>query len=85
MSNRRRILAEKLDELGSLEKDWNSYGAPPISAAAIETASKWLDHVFVGPMNDGGIQIEWHMAGLDFEIEIKADGSFGPWFVGSDL
>lgn len=85
MDDRRKVSAERIEELRSLQENWDSYGARRITNDALDTASRWLDYVHVGPMSGGGIQIEVHMGGLDIEIEIEPDGSFGPWLVGSNL
>jgi hypothetical protein len=56
--------------LRALEQGWDSYSAPPISHAAIDT----LEHFATVPMNDGGIQLEVHRDGFDIEIAIAPSG-----------
>ena len=61
------------DKLAALKANWDSYGAPPITPAAIETA-KWLHSHWptasVVPTPTGGVQLETEA----LEIEIGADG-----------
>jgi hypothetical protein len=56
--------------LQSLDPDWNSYGAKPISGLAIATIDKFA----TVPCSDGGIQLEVHRDGFDIEIMIGPDG-----------
>lgn len=56
--------------LRALTVGWNSYDAAPISEKAIE-AVKWF---CVTPTTEGGIQLERHGYGQDFEMEIAPDG-----------
>ena len=48
---------KRLDELNSLEKDWDSYGGLKPDHTAIEKARKLLEGLFVCPINDGNIGI----------------------------
>ncbi len=61
-----------------LKPDWDSYGAKPISAAAIIT----LCGFSTVPCSDGGIQLEVHLHGFDVEIRIGPDGRIeSAWIV----
>jgi hypothetical protein len=53
------------------EKDWNSYGAEPITKEARETAL----NVTSVPTSDGGIQLEWHQDGANTEVVIGSSGA----------
>ena len=64
------------------EKNWDSYGAEPVTNASLEQADlllNWLKHIGAQdprpvPTVDGGVQLEWHTGGLDVELEINPDG-----------
>jgi len=58
------------EQIRALKPGWNTYGAPEVTEDAIETV-KW---VFVIPCNDGGIQLELHLHGVDFELIIDPSG-----------
>lgn len=59
-----------MGELLALRPGWDSYNAPPITPAAIETVGR----IHVVPCCDGGIQIEAHRDGWDIEIVVGPDG-----------
>ena len=60
---------QMLGAFAALDADWDSYGALPISPAAIEKARILLASLAVVPLPSGGVQIEIG----DVEIEIYAD------------
>jgi len=70
---------ERLREFQKLEDDWNSYGAQPISLAALKSAyavCMFLEYLnapilWLVPTVDGGVSFEAHRT--DFTIE--ADGT----------
>ena len=69
----------RLDDYAGLKEGWNSYDAAPITPEAIATARRFSpDHCPIAfwpvPTPHGGIQIEIHQEGYDFEIEILPDG-----------
>lgn len=69
-------VAARFAELLALRDDWNSHGACPISPANILAAGRFLATVMepatpaptVVPTAGGGVQLEWHRAGLDVEV-----------------
>jgi hypothetical protein len=73
---------EKINQILSLKDDWDSYGAPQISRESLLPIMQVLSAVMtdktsapaVVPTSDGGIQLEWHQNGLDFEIESAPNG-----------
>ena len=73
-------LVMKISELGELEEGWDSYGARPVdpqcATATAEFVLNFLDRntptPAVVPTTRGGIQLEWHRAGADLEIEIES-------------
>lgn len=69
---------EQIVALLRLEADWDSYGAQPVRfQAAIAALDLMLELIgestcppSIVPTVDGGIQIEWHVRGIDLEIEM---------------
>lgn len=68
-------VSERFQRLRELPADWDSYGAPPIDAATIDRAERFLRRVNILPCSDGAVQLEWHSDGLDIEITFEADGT----------
>jgi hypothetical protein len=68
-----RIVDDWRAVLRMLKFDWNSYGAPPISEAAIRA----LESFVVVPTSQGGLQLESQE--FDIEIEIDAAGNLVPY------
>ena len=70
---------EELCELLDLPPNWDSYGAPQIEKQCVidalyllsNTASTSTPKPWVVPTSHGGVQLEWHRGGIDFEIEIN--------------
>jgi len=71
----------RLNELARLEADWDSYGAPPLTEAALRTADAL---VFI-PTGEGGVQIELHAAGAEVEVTIGDDGHVEAIYVSGDV
>jgi hypothetical protein len=77
-----------LAHLSKLPANWDSYGAVPVSVSAIESTLKLLCEVMtddismldIVPTVSGGIQIEWHIVGIDLELEISPDGKRAIYF-----
>lgn len=70
------ILASSPTILSYLEPGWNSHNAPAIDERAIVVAEAIQGTPgTVVPRSNGGVQIEWHVAGVDVEISIGPDGS----------
>jgi len=71
-----------------LPENWNSYGAkriqPELTAAAIrllvEIVQPETPKPEVVPTADGGVQIEWHVRGIDLEIKILSQEKLGVSF-----
>ncbi|MDP3910679.1 MAG: hypothetical protein Q8Q14_09835 [Gemmatimonadales bacterium] len=69
---------EALHEIGFLPENWNSYGSRAVSIHALAATIRLLGALmneamplpaFV-PTRRGGVQIEWHIKGIDLEIEV---------------
>ncbi len=75
-------------ELLWLARGWDSYGARPIDPRNVVAMLEFLVRVMandtpapsVVPTSGGGVQIEWHEAGVDFEIEAVSPDRFDASF-----
>lgn len=72
-----RNIPERLREL---KENWDGDGAPVITEEAIEMATRILKILREEPgqstpLNNGGIQLEWHSGGVDLEIAITPEGT----------
>jgi len=56
--------------LRALELGWDGYSGVAITRAAMAT----VEEIAVVPCSDGGLQLEFHRDGWDFEICIAPDG-----------
>jgi len=73
-----------LQELLELPANWDSYGARPIRAEVVAEAVDLLHKIVqpgtpqpaVVPTARGGLQLEWHIGGIDLEIEFEQPGRF---------
>lgn len=92
-------IASRLADLAALPRNWDSYGAHPISERALFLAEFFvlrgmahLKHLgasstepfAVAPVSDGGVQIEWRGASGSVEVEISPDGDIGLLLVRGD-
>lgn len=83
-------LEERIARFADLEPDWDSYGAKPIFPEAIAKAQKVLRSliqcaepqleermlsVWIAPLPNGGVLLEWRRAMADVEVEVTADGA----------
>ena len=66
-------------KLNNLQPNWDSYGGLHPTQEAISVAkglaNALLSLPHVVPVATGGVQLEWHVAGFDIEIEVGPDGS----------
>lgn len=72
-------MTSPLEVLANLKQGWDGYDGRPITEQAMNAAR----HLAFVPMNNGGVQIEFHAGGIDFEIEIQPDGKVGGMFYDS--
>ena len=72
---------DRLTKIAKLPANWDSYGALPIDPRAIESARKLITALShppqIVPTTEGGIQLEWHRDGIDFDLVIPAHGGTG--------
>ncbi|ONI67604.1 hypothetical protein BWI15_31365 [Kribbella sp. ALI-6-A] len=78
---------ERLRTVLALEKGWDGAQGEPVSAEAFQMALTVLSETMspdsiaphVVPTADGGLQLEWHCAGVDLEVYVEADGRVSAW------
>src|SRR3990167_7857996 len=76
-------IAPALRRLTELRQGWDSYGALPIDRNTLARALAVLSRVMppdapapqAVPLNDGGVQFEWHVGGIDLEFEVHPRGT----------
>jgi hypothetical protein len=77
----------------TLEPNWDGENGKPIAPALVGSALKFVDRISmvdfrlpapsIVPISDGGLQIEWHRGGKDFEIEFSPDRSIRYYYYDS--
>jgi len=75
------VLKRAVDLL-NLPLEWDGYKASRISQRAVETtilllldcAPEDMAAPHMVPVNNGGVQLEWHEQGIDLEIEVSPSG-----------
>ena len=73
-------IRNSINELLSMPADWNSYGSSRVERGFAASAANLLQTVMdaqtpvpsIVPTAPGGIQIEWHIKGIDLEIEVES-------------
>ncbi len=70
----------KLAEMANLEADWDSYGSVPIAKIALDIAASILaiapqEATDIGPLCNGGIDLEWEKDGNELLLEIWPNGA----------
>ena len=75
-------LRASIAKIANLQDNWDSYGASAISMDLLKSSLDLLSNV-IGPKDPlpsivptvtGGIQFEWHVNGVDLEVEIESLG-----------
>jgi hypothetical protein len=81
---------QRLDELSKLERDWDTYGALPLTSTALAQADaamrKAVDRFgsmfgervapyTIMPIADGGVSVEWRGPSATLELDIGPSGS----------
>lgn len=80
-------VAARMDKVVALEDGWDRANGKSTSIPAIEMALVVLADTMANdsippqiiPTTDGGLQLEWHCAGVDLEVYVEADGSVSAW------
>lgn len=81
-------LLRRVSQLGDLEEGWDSYGARPVDPEAAAATVEFFFNFFgqatpqpaIVPTSRGGIQLEWHRAGADLEVEIESPARLRVFF-----
>lgn len=81
-------LADRFRRLHALGPNWNSHGAKQVQPEALVLAVRVLVAIATDPLPlpaviptfGGGVQLEWHDAAVDLEIEVDPLGSVEAWF-----
>ena len=76
-----RPTVNELIRIMQLPPNWDSYGAQPVQSVLVGRAVEILSRVMeenspppsIVPLNDGGLQMEWHLRGQDVEIVVCTD------------
>jgi hypothetical protein len=83
-----RAAEQRLDSFAMYAPDWDDAGAATIAADTIMRAKRLVRDIFannsrsegepyyIGPIPNGGIQIEWRGDADSLEVEIRPDGEF---------
>lgn len=74
----KRVVEDRLQKLLEYSDGWDGYDAKPPRRSAIVFAREILASVMtprlpapsIVPLSGGGIQLEWHVSGLDIELTI---------------
>jgi hypothetical protein len=69
----------RIANLEALELGWDSYGGEPPTEQALDRLRGFDRALSYVPISDGGIQVEFHALGLDFEVVIAPDGQVGEY------
>ncbi len=76
---------KKLDEIGRLQENWDSYGGLPLKPEVREAAIRLLHKIGATELpvpgvvlgSAGTVQFEWQANGRELEVEVLADGRIG--------
>lgn len=78
----------RLEELASLPRGWDFYGAAPISDTVVDVVLELLRDLLEGGMEspeidptvEGGLDLRWVQEGLEFEIEADPERGLSFFF-----
>ncbi len=82
-------VVERLEALLQLPPNWDGFGGAQVSP---ELAMKALDFLFrvvhpttavpaIAPLNDGGLQLDWHRGALDVEVMLSNGPNAGLYYL----
>ena len=84
---------EAIRDLAALPPNWDSYGATPVAPEVAARAAELLIGLVqpetprpaVVPTVRGGVQIEWHVQGVDLEIDVLSSEQLRRFLGGPDF
>lgn len=73
-------VSDPFAELLELPENWDSYGAAKVDPRAVAAARRFQEALLAAPQSvvpicTGGVQIEMHRCGFDFEVSFNPDGT----------
>lgn len=76
-----------LYDLAHLPADWSGHGSRPVAGEAITEAARFIRQVgtppdFLGPLGNGGVQLEWDGDREEMQLEVHPDGRLSYLVVG---
>lgn len=82
------VVVDNLYGILALNDNWDSYGATRFSPEVAKSVTSLLIDIMqtntpapqVVPSANGSVQLEWHTAGIDLEIEVKSLFAFNVFF-----
>jgi hypothetical protein len=80
-------LIEQFSRVLAVKTDFDGASARPITADALASTLTLLEETMawdtvapqIVPVSDGGLQLEWHCAGVDLEVYVDSDGRVSAW------
>ena len=80
-------LIEQFKRVLAINAGWDGANARPVTSDALTSALTVLEETMawdtvapkVVPVPDGGLQLEWHCAGVDLEVYVDSDGRVSAW------
>lgn len=75
-----RACEQRLSQLVRLPIGWNGYRSLPVTFQVASFAANMIERLYVEgvpppslvPGTDGSLQVEWHRAGFDVELDVRA-------------
>ena len=85
-------VVERLKALLRLPPDWDGYGGAPVDPKNALKALDFLARLMrprtalpaISPLNDGGLQLDWHRGRLDVEVMFSEDAEAGLYWLDLD-
>lgn len=87
-----RPILDRLADILQLPENWNSYGARRVALDAVADALDVLGETMlettpapsIVATSRGGVQLEWHMRGIDLEVGVTPNGRLTAAYEDSD-
>lgn len=73
----------QIERIKALSEDWDGYGAGPVRNDVMKFAAQVLQNIMhlstpapkLTPMSNEGLMLEWHIHGIDLEVDIERPGT----------